>query len=313
MLPDKQAELIRITSQRLIDQLFPTQAPKFQGVWEALLPIVQAWTRLMPSRRRFDVEALVSTPGLGVQPQQFSAMCIAVMVLVATMLEMLEFQRSPKTEYVLARLRAHSRSFKAPPYLREMLEQSALDLCMGVFAVVPAIPAAEDNARQPEDSTPPEQADIKGGYGIPTDTETREGLTYDEVLCFLGDHRPGPHGIWISDVEPAVFYGTKRLDLGRQARIVLALLVLKRGYTMPHNVIVQTCGAGRHDYERQAKTVGRWIGELRKALDAVGVESQRVIGTREGGYAYEGPPSFCIIAHTNRLRRLGGGQRGTKP
>ena len=112
-----------------------------------------------------------------------------------------------------------------------------------------------------------------------------------------------------------VVEGSTSLDIGGpRQRLVLARLVVDAGRSVPTGVLVEDVWDGRAP-RTAAKTLQKYVSELRRALRAVGPRSAQLLATTGGGYVLSGVATIDARCFENevaeaRQARVAGDTRG---
>lgn len=301
---------------RLVEQIFPEESSYFEDVWSVLLPLFEKWRRTKVVVRRYTAEDLLETAGLGFADARDWSMPIGLMTAVATMLEVWSQRRGDITESIVrGTLRKYAERFGAPRRLQELLEETALPFCMGFCEGMKWGNAHEregaERRRQIELAMP--EKDAVGDYVLLANEVPERSLTLQQLVEFKQQHIPKDFFIWIDESEGAVFVDNESLRLEKHPRLrrVLRYLVELRGQCITHKQLVKMCGKPGWPYYTLPDKLSRgWVIELWKA----GTKKQKqkskkkgkgkaklkgrlwgLINSKPGGFAYEGPASFCII------------------
>jgi len=180
--------------------------------------------------------------------------------------------------------------FGAWPDLTAKLVEHLPRLCAAVQETSPSPSQAGEQGSGTADTIEPGAAE----FALLTH-ERQEPLylSLEGVADFKRKHSPKDFFVWIDESEGEAFVDGEAIPAGKPLRKVLALLVRMKGQRVRHGVFIKRCG-NRESwlYEDEGKTARRWVSELKRAAEG---KLDGVIETRQGGFAYVGSASFCII------------------
>ena len=293
MEPSCSLAIAKRASSRVVKELFPKECDVFEDMWQVMVPTFQKWLRLRASARRFKVGALPAVGGLTFDKALNWAMAIGMSVTTATLLELLESEKLPPEQAVRATARKYASEFGATETLQEALEQTVSRFSLELYARLRTKSLGKDYEQTREaigaalrESSPPMT------YVVMTNNQPPRALDLRGLVDFKKQNTPADFFMWIDESQGEVFLEGKPLDLGPRLTPVLRYLVEFRKQCVKHGQLVRACGR-KVDYETDdAKTSRRWVISLREAGEG---GLQDLIRTKPGGYAYEGPASFCII------------------
>jgi len=286
-------DIARTASLRVVKELFPQESDLFEDMWSVLLPTFTKWLGLRVSARHFKVATIPAVDGLTFDKALNWAMAIGMSVTTATLLELLESEKLPPEQAVRATARKYASEFGATETLQEALEQTVSRFSLELYARLRTKSLGIDYEQTREaigaaltESSPPMT------YVVLTNNQPPRALDLRGLVEFKKQNTPADFFMWIDESQGEVFLEGKPLDLGPRLTRVLRYLVELRKQCVRHSQLRSACGR-KTDYETDDdKTSRRWVISLREAGEG---GLQDLIKTKPGGFAYEGPASFCII------------------
>lgn len=282
--------IIKVACSHLVADLFPQDRGIFDDAWFVLLPTFEKWGKEKPPYRGVDLSCVT---GLGFDEAVDWGLPIALMTTVATMLEIWDIGSFTKSGVSMT-ARKYAKAFGAPRELRNILEERVPSFCMELYEDIDAKLNKEDLVEWKREL----KAAMPGRgrwevYAIMTHKQKAQPATLEQVIAFKRGHKPKDYFLWIDESETEVLVDGEPLPLGPLVRKVLRYLVGLRGHRITYRELVQACKTKVSQYKTaDYKTAGRWIEHLRKAGKG---KLRDMIKTKNGGFAYEGPESFCII------------------
>ena len=227
------------------------------------------------------------------------ALPIALMTAIATTLEVWGFGSSFSEPEVRATVGKFAENFGAPAELQDFLQSKITPFCLELCQAIERMSNSQALITMPAflAAAIPERPHL-GDYLLGTHEQAFTPISLADLRHFKREHGPAEYFIWIDEShgKKGVFVNNETIRLGHRLRAVLRYLVEFRGQCITHLQLFRNCRRKgdtktRH-WEDMAKTSRRWVEGLRKAG---GGQLRSLIKTYEGGFAYEGPSTFCII------------------
>ena len=282
----------KVVCCRFVEEAFPQEQDVFDEVWKILVPLFEKWVGFKPSLRRFSGADVSLVAGLGFHKGPDWAMPIGMTVITATMLELWD-SRTPVAEPdARTTVRKYAGRFGAPEGLQRLLEEKVPGFCLELCEGMSRESFKQDSKGKVRDIEAPVGGRPVEDYMILTHQQAAKRVTLQELVNFKNQHSPKEFSIWIDESQGEVFVNKKSLPLGAQSRRVLRHLVEFGGQRITHYQLVESCGRVE-GYDDVEKTSRRWMIDLWEAGKG---QLRNWIKTKNGGFTYEGPMSFCIIA-----------------
>jgi hypothetical protein len=282
----------KVVCCRFVEEAFPQEQDVFDEVWKILVPLFEKWAGLKPSLRRFSGADVSLGASLGFNKGPDWAMPIGMTVITATMLELWDSPTPVAERDARTTVRKYADSFGAPDSLQKLLEEKVPGFCLELCNRLSMESFKGDSKGKTRDIEAPEVKRPMEDYLILTHKQAAKRVTLQELVSFKKQHSPKEFFIWIDESQGEVFVNNKPLPLGAQSRRVLRHLVEFGGQRITHYQLVESCGRVK-GYDDVEKTSRRWMINLWQAGKG---RLRNWIKTKGGGFVYEGPKSFCIIA-----------------
>lgn len=288
---------------RLVDELFPKEAEIFDDAWGALFPIFEKWTKAGPPARRFAAADLAGVTGLRFGQALDLRMPIAVMALVATMIEMWEAGETVEENQVRASISKYVRGFGGDTELLMLLQKKAPAFCRSTFKEMATrkTPEQWEEERRKMAATGPQRGTI-------FEEVTRNGVRefeQDPRLEFEGVKR-SDYAVWMDCTSNRLWIWGKEVEEITQTQSgFLLLLLLKFDRVVDYRSLYEPLHKPRPRKGRELieladekNRVQRWVMGLKEALPRLCDKYVKNVPGKGYRFADDGKVKFRVVRYS---------------